>query len=376
MALTVTPNLLRDLATFRAQNGCAVSIYLNLDPSITPTASDVDAKFRSRLNEAEKLADERAVTRDCRLAVKEDLEHLAEWWDHDFQRDGLVHGVAVYASSADNFFFVLPLPSPVSDATSIGEDLLVSPLIGAFSDVETLVAVVSREQGRVYRLRDGRLDELLDESEEQPGQHEQGGWSQARYQRHIDNLVQQHFKTVGDAIERRARGFRQLQLVFVCPEELRGNLAGALSQEARDAIAGWATAEAHAGPSELLQVVRPLLDESEAHRCEAALDRYREELGRDARACSGWQETLDAAADTRVEVLIAVEGATRGVYQCPECKRGFVDDGTCPIDELALVPRDDGVDVALHHVLANGGHAMRVGGGALGDGEIGALLRF
>jgi hypothetical protein len=45
MAITVTMNLLRDLATFRARNGCALSIYLNLDPSVTPTTPDVDTKF-------------------------------------------------------------------------------------------------------------------------------------------------------------------------------------------------------------------------------------------------------------------------------------------------------------------------------------------
>lgn len=376
MAITVTTNLLRDLAAFRAANGCALSLYLNLDPSMTATAGDVDAKFRARLNEAEKLAEERSGERDCRIAVREDLDRLQDWWDGDFERAGLVRGLALFASGADNLFLVVPLPAPIEDAIALGEDLLVSPLVGRVGEVDTVVAFVSREQGRAYRLGGGRLEEIVDESEEQPGQHSQGGWAQARYQRHIDNLVQQHLKTVGQAIEQKTRGSRQLQIVVVAPEEMRGDFESALSTEARDAIIGYAVAEAHAGPSDLLEVVQPVLDQADARRTQEALERFQEELGRGERAVAGWQPTLDAAADTRVETLFVVEGANRTLFECPECRRGFVDDGTCPIDDLALVKKEDGVDIAIRHTLANGGQATQVGGGALGDEQVGALLRY
>jgi peptide chain release factor subunit 1 len=374
MTITVTPGLLRDLATFRGRNRCAISLYLDLDPSVAATVPDADAKFRARLSEAEKLAESTAAERDCRLAVRDDLARIRGWWDEEFDRDG-VHGVAVFASGADGYFLALPLSARVPDMTSLGEELRLAPLVGRFVDVGTLVAVVSREQGRVYRLRDGLLDEVLDESEEQPGQHDQGGWSQARYQRHIENLVQQHLKAVGGALDRRARNGSAVQLVVVCPEEMRGTFAATLSQEARDAIVGWCTAESHASPAELRQLIRPLLDEADARRRQDALARFENGLGRE-RACTGWQPTLDAAADTRVELLLVTEGADRAVFQCPECRRGYVDDGTCPIDDLALVKRDDGAEVAIHHVLANGGHAMSVGPGALGGEDVGALLRF
>ena len=40
MAETVTWDGLRELAEFRAESGCAISLYLNLDPSLSPTAGD------------------------------------------------------------------------------------------------------------------------------------------------------------------------------------------------------------------------------------------------------------------------------------------------------------------------------------------------
>jgi hypothetical protein len=56
MATAVTTDILRALAGFRAANGCAISIYIDLDPSATPTTPDVQTKFNAVLSEAEKAA--------------------------------------------------------------------------------------------------------------------------------------------------------------------------------------------------------------------------------------------------------------------------------------------------------------------------------
>src|SRR6185437_2261619 len=154
---------------------------------------------------------------------------------------------------------------------------------------------------------EGRLAEEVDESEETQGQHDQGGWSQARYQRHIEKLVRDHLKTVGSELDRRARRTSDLLLVLVAPEEMRGEIEGLLSAEAREALVGWANAEAHASPSELLEIVRPLIDEGVARREAELVERWRSERGRGARASSGWEETLAAASDARVDVLLLEE---------------------------------------------------------------------
>ena len=49
MAGMVTWSLLRELASFRAENGCATSLYLNLDPSDVPTAGDAQARMNALL---------------------------------------------------------------------------------------------------------------------------------------------------------------------------------------------------------------------------------------------------------------------------------------------------------------------------------------
>jgi peptide chain release factor subunit 1 len=377
MATSVTTDILRDLAAFQAENGCAVSIYLDLDRSSTPTISDVEAKFNAVLSEAEKAAEGHGGGRDCRAALREDIARIRGWWG-EFDRDGAL-GVAVFASAADGFFRTVPLAEQVGDAVRIAGELYLTPLASRIGRGEgALVVVVSRERGTVYRLTGGRLVEVSDESEEVPGRHDQGGWSQARYQRHIENLVLEHLKNVGSDVVRRVRADGgNLTIVAVGPEEVRADFEAKLSHDARSALAGWTAAESHVGPAELLTLVRPLLDEAQGRREQAVVERWQEERGRGGRAAGGWKQTLDAASDARVEVLLLGEGAQRSAWRCPECGRASADGGKCPLDGTKLEAREDGSDLAIHQTLAGGGSVIRIGQGALAEADgIGALLRY
>ena len=375
MATAVTTDILRELAGFRAGNGCAISIYLDLDPSATPTIPHVETKFNSVLSEAERAAERRSTDRDCRLAVRDDIVRIRDWWDDSFDRDGS-RGIGIFASSADDLFRAVPLIRGVGDSVLVGPSLHLSPLVGALEDEGALIAAVSRERGTVYRLEAGRLREVADETEEQPGQHDQGGWSQARYARHIDHLVHQHLKAVGAELDRRVRG-GGARLVLIGPEELRGEFEKALAKDARDALIGWRTAEAHAGPGELLAAAEPLLAEARARDDRQALERFQEEHARHGRAASGWKQVLDAASDARIELLLVEEGASARAWECPRCGRTTADGGSCPLDGARLEERDDAVDLALRGALAGGGSIVRVGAGALRGGKgVGALLRY
>ena len=75
VAETITWEQLRELAGVRAQHGCAVSLYMGLDPSIVPTAGDLASHTRSLLTRAERQLDERRTTlsHDERKALTRDL---------------------------------------------------------------------------------------------------------------------------------------------------------------------------------------------------------------------------------------------------------------------------------------------------------------
>ena len=362
MAGSVTWERLRELAGFRAENGCAISLYLNLDPSVAPTAGDAAARINSLLAEGEKRLSSarRELTHEQREGLKSDLNRIQAFFDNEFDRDG-AHGLAVFAARLDNFWRPLDLPGAPADEIKIDRDFYLTPLVPLVGRGDgALVAVVSREHGRVYRLRAGRLDEVVDQSDEVPGQHDQGGWSQARFERHIDHLVLEHLKAVARPLDRLVRRSGDVKIVVVCAEELRSDVAEMVSHETRKAIVGFTQAEAHAGPPELLEAATPILEQARAKEEEHSLARWREEAGKNGRAASGWGPTLEAASDGRVEILLFHEGADRAAYQCPACGRAALDDGSCPLDGTAMEQRDTGLDLAVHQTLAHGGSVWAV----------------
>jgi peptide subunit release factor 1 (eRF1) len=381
MATIVSWDTLRELAGVRAERGWAVSLYLGLDPSVAPTAPDVAARVNALLAHGERKLDARRdeLTHEARKGVRADLERIRRWFAEEFERSGTA-GVAVFASAPDGLFRTLSLAAPVEDAIRLDRELMLAPLVGLVGKGEgPLVAVVNRERGDVYRLEDGGFVQVADLNEEQGGlrRSDQGGWSQANYQRWFDEVAEKHVKEVADELNRRVRAER-VPVVVVGPEELRSDFVEALAQETRTALLGWAAAEAHATPAQVLDAISPLLEEAESVEEAELLERWRGLAARGERGTAGWADTLEALSDGRVEVLLAAEGGNRTVWQCPACGRAAAASGECPLDGIALDEREHGVDVAVHQALAHGSRVQVVRHhDDLGPAEgIGALLRY
>jgi peptide chain release factor subunit 1 len=380
MASTVTLDRLRELAAFRAVKGCAISLYVDLDPQVAVTPGDIKARVNSLLDAGGRNGgfDTGSLTREQKIAFKDDLDRIRQYFSDEFDRSG-ARGFALFCSGLDNLFQPLPLASEVSDDVRIGRELYLAPLVPVVGRGEgAIVAVIGRERGQLFRLRAGGLDEIHDQTEEAPSQHDQGGWSQARYQRHIDEIVAQHIKRVIEQIDRRVRREPSLRLVIVANESVKNDVESRLSPEAQKAVVGWASAEAHADAPQLLEVVKPILEEARAEEERTALERWREEASREGRAAAGWEQTLEAASDGRVELLLVQQNANREAFQCPACGRGQISNGNCPLDGTRMEKRPDGLDLAVHQTLQHGGAVFVASAGEdLGPVEgIGALLRY
>jgi peptide chain release factor subunit 1 len=355
VAESITWAELRELAGFRAEHGCAVSLYVGLDPKIVPTGRDLASHTRSLLDRADRELKERRkeLSHQERAALERDLERIGSWFESEFDRSGVM-GVAVFAAELQNLFRPLLLPSSVDDEARIGNELHVTPLVPLVGRGDgALVAYVGRERGDIYMLRGGRLVPLVDEAADVPGRHDQGGWSQARFERHIEKLVDRHLREVAQALDRCVRGLRDVRVVLAGPEETRGEFDALLSPEVRAALVGWVSAEAHADAPKLLDVARPLLDEWRDAREDELLARWREEAARSGRATTGWDETLQAASEGRVDLLLVQRR----------------------LDEQS----DAKLELAVHQTLTHGG-TVEVIGEEHRDlepvGGVAALLRF
>jgi peptide chain release factor subunit 1 len=380
MAETVSWDGLRELAGFRAENGCAISFYLDLDPKTAPTAGDAATRMSALLSEGERHAEtnNRGLTHDQRVALKQDFARIRDYFANEFERDG-AHGLAIFSAVLDNVWRPRALIESVPDRVSVGREFHLAPLVPLVGRGEgAIVAFVGRERGELFRLRTGRLDELVDRTEDVPGRHDQGGWSQARFQRHIEKLVEEHLRDVAEELDRRVRRMRPPKVIIVSSEETRAEFEELVSSETKAAVIGWTSADAHASPQELVDLTSPILETARTREEGELIERWRAGCGRGGRAASGWAETLEAASDARVDVLLYEEGADHEAWQCPACGRLSASGGRCPLDGTETDRRDHGLDLTVHQTVAHGGTVWAVTAHqGLGPAEgVGALLRY
>jgi peptide subunit release factor 1 (eRF1) len=174
------------------------------------------------------------------------------------------------------------------------------------------------------------------------------------------------------------RRLRTVQVIVISSEETRADFEGLLSHDAAAAVIGWTSAEAHAAPPELLKLAAPVLDRYRGEKEGEVVARWEEEAGRAGRAAAGWEATLEAASDARVELLLFQDGVDHEAFRCPRCGRVAVSGGTCPLDGTSMEASSNGLDLAVHQTLVHGGRVW-----AVRDRQdlrpvegIGALLRY
>src|SRR6266566_3451186 len=128
MAGTVSWESLRELAEFEARDGCAISLYLDLDPSTTPTAGDLHSRVNSLVDELEKKAEGRGLTHSQREGLRADVERVRRYLENELDRDG-AHGLALFSAGLDNFWRPLPLAHSVADEIHVGREFYLAALV-------------------------------------------------------------------------------------------------------------------------------------------------------------------------------------------------------------------------------------------------------
>jgi peptide chain release factor subunit 1 len=374
----------RELAAYRTETAVCLTIYLDIDPRQAPTAADLTTQMHSLFHTATLAERElKELSHAEREGLDAALEQVAVYLA-DFDRERTL-GLAVFA--APDYFHAFRLPEPVEPEARLETSFHIAPLVTVLStDHEAIVVKVGREDGVVYLLRRGRLKEVADRSEEIQGQHGQGGWSQARYQRSIEHDFHEHLEQVAQVLARLSRQERW-PIVLLGPEESKGDVLHAL--EAADGslpalVAGWGAIEHHASVAELEEAALPLLEQWWVAEEGRLLDTWQEAASSPGgRGVGGWEEVAGVASDGRVELLLYYAPQDReahelpNVYECPRCGRLEPKEGSCPLDGSAL-RQTNGLDGVVRETLRYGGRiwAVRHDERLAPVGGVGALLRF
>lgn len=358
-----------------------ISLYMDLRPefAIRPKRA---TEIRSLLDEAHREVEAQdGLSHDDRMTLRADLQRIEAFLSSPEAPYQGARALAVFCSGQDDLFEVVQLLRPTERCVVIGPSPFVEPLVEALEERRWLVALVSRRDGRVLEGPADALEEQARLEDFVHGQHDQGGWSQARYERSIEKDAEDHLRRVAEAVNQRWRTERFHRLAVGGPPEivprfeghLGGDVRSHLMPERVDVDLSSATDE------QIRRAVAKLVLEDEKRTEREALDRLDAGIGSGGRGVGGPEGTLEALNERRVQTLLLEPGFDRRAARCTADGMLMLEsDGRCPADGSPTEEIEHLREAVVEAALAQDAEVMVVRHYPdLGPWQgIGALLRF
>ena len=288
------------LAAFEPAPYPVVSLYLNTQPG--QTGRDQYQTFvRKELAARARTYPANSPERE---SLDKDNEKILRYLDGEVAPSA--NGVAIFACSAGDLFEAVQLGAPIDQHwLYIGDQPYLYPLARLESQYPRYAAVLAdTNTARILVFALGELVATREVKGVKTRRTSQGGWSQARFQRHISNFHLQHAKEVVEALERvvQHEGITQILLAGdeVITPQLRAQMPKHLADKVVDHLRLDTNAPLHEILESSLESMRRLDQQTDREKVEAAVNAYRASgLG-----VVGPEDTLDALVKGQVEELL------------------------------------------------------------------------
>jgi peptide chain release factor subunit 1 len=330
--MTLTDQLTR-LAAFEPSPYPVISLYLNTQPDGRGRdnfQSFVRKELKARAQTYPQRSSERGM-------LERDMERITSYLE---TLRPSANGVAVFACDAGELFETIEVDAPLDDHwLYIGDQPHLYPLARLASQYPRYAVVLAdTNRTRILVVAQGGVSRDTPIQGVKTRRTTQGGWSQARYQRHVENYHLHHIKDVVDALEKIVAREAIEQIVVsgdpVVIPLLREQMPKPLAEKIVDEI----SLGADAAQADVLAATLGTLKEADAQtdreKVDAAIGAYRAGgLG-----VVGPDATLLAMTNGQVdELLIAASLASiQGLQGTPAAQMAIANDAA--IAEPAVEP--------------------------------------
>jgi peptide chain release factor subunit 1 len=375
----LTRTRLRALADARAESGRVVSVYLNLDPTHFATPPARATAITSLCNHLEGKVADLALGHDERRKLDEAVALIKAELQRGDIAEGGTQALAVFANSEDGMLESIRLPHPVDSRVEVNTSAYVEPLVAAGSQERWLILLANRSKARFFVGPADGLVETDQLDDDVHRQHSQGGWSQARYQRGVDEEVRDHLKHTADIAFQIFKRRPFDHVLVAAPEETVGDVEQALHPYLQQRLAGRLQVDIGASSEKDVQTAASAA--IAAHRVaqeREVLDRIAEHVGRGERGAAGLDAVLDALNQARVEILVVLENLQAAGFRDPATEMLAGENGTSPTGG-AMEPVDNIIDEAMQKAVETNAEiiVVREHREEIEEhGGIAALLRF
>jgi peptide chain release factor subunit 1 len=361
----ITEKELQALVSFDGRGSNVLSVYLDTD-------SARHTKEESRLTLRQILS---AVSD---LAASRDVQRVQRFFDTEYDWQG--KGAAIFSCQKQKFWQVHRLAVPVESGAFIASKPHIKPLSDLLDEYERYgVALVDREGARLFLIQMGEIEEATTLFSEVPGRHKQGGRSQSRYQRHIDEHALQNLKHAAEITTAFCQAQKCHRLILAGTEDNVTQFREMLPHPLREQVIGSVALDMTTSPAEVFERSMALVREVENRREAELVETMITAAAKGQSGAIGLADTLAALQEGRAMTLIVAKRLQARGQVCTQCSYLMPAESTkclaCGSPTRAV---DDVVDLAVQKAVALGtkietvehNEALEQAGG------IGAILRY
>jgi peptide chain release factor subunit 1 len=281
-----------------------LSVYLNTQWRDQHQRERAIIFLERHLRQAQALEPE---TPEALESLTRDLDRLTQWSQQHLHNTGesAMPGVALFACAGADLWIELPAPVPFEDEFTIADRPMLRQLARLDDDyTNALLVLVDSRTARVYEVVLGGFLAEVDFASDVPGRHKQGGWAQARYQRHVKEHVDRHHKEVAAYVASYMQSHPHTQLLVSGPTEIVANFRQWLPPSLQAQVIETASLAMHDDRQRILEVARDALQRHEREVELATVERLLNGAAAGGLATVGLQETLAAVNTGRVHQLV------------------------------------------------------------------------
>ena len=364
------------LAAFDPSDSPVLSLYLDMRPN--------ENGRRTWEPFLRKVLTERplALKGDARKSFEQDAERIRQYLDNDVRKSA--NGLAIFAcSAAEGFFEAVQLDVPL-DAhwLFVGSVPHLYPLMRLNDQFPRYAALVAdTNSARLYVFGLGAREAEREVKNVKTRRTTMGGWSQPRYQRHVENFHLHHIKEVVDVLDRTVRSESLNHIVLACDAVTRPLLTEQMPKHLAEKVIDIAALDIKAPEHEVLRETLEILRERDADTDAAQVQRMLDAWNANGLAVVGPEDTLRALQMGQVEELLITATPTdlrRPVEVTSDMTPAPVDIDTTAPNNQDESDRHRLADHFVVHAHTSGARVRFVEDQKLlaAVGGVGALLRF
>lgn len=328
----ITQKELEKLNKIESKKNYLISLYLNTDQRFKKP-EEIKISLKNLLKKSEEFLD-KASQNKIKNKVKLELKK---------ETKSLVFFICPKEKIWYQYSFLRPLPSGIF----IERNLHLAPLIKMLDEYERYcVAVVDKEKAKIFSVYLGQIEELKNIFTRFPGKHKQGGWAQARFQRHIRDHLNRHLKKVNSILFDFFRKEDFDRIILAGSKEVLPLLKKNLHPFLKKKLAGQFYTELFAPLEKFLKQSLLIEEKIERQKEKEKVVSWQKFLGKKTKAVSGLEKVIEAVFQKRVlELFIDLRLRKKGYwcsschflslkryFQCPNC--GWLMEKVDLIDEL------------------------------------------